>query len=202
MVSIREERPGDVLAREALIDAAFGDERRTKTCERLREGRRAADELSLVATERGRLVGTLRFWHVGAGSAGPALMLGPLVVDPAARSRGLGAALVREGLARAQARGHTAVLLVGDAPYYARFGFTAAHTAALTLPGPYAPERFLAIELQGASLAGAHGLVRPTGARAVSFGSRRRRAPARRTTRSAASERLRRVEKGRLAATA
>ena len=169
MVTIREERPGDVCAREALIDTAFGDERRKKTCERLREGRRAAEGLSLVAVEHGRLVGTLRFWHVGAGSAGAALMLGPLVVAAAARSRGIGAALMREGLARAQKRGHAAVLLVGDAPYYARFGFSAAHTGALTLPGPFAPERLLALEFGPAALAEARGLVRATGARAQSF---------------------------------
>src|SRR2546430_6147849 len=75
--AIRAERASDVAAREALLDACFGDNRHTRTCQRLRDGRPPAEGLSLSAVARGRLVGTVRLWHVSAGGK-PALMLGPL----------------------------------------------------------------------------------------------------------------------------
>lgn len=163
MVRIREERPGDAPGREALLDAAFGPARRFKTVERLRRNRLPADGLALVATDRGRLVGTVRLWEVEAGTAGPALLLGPIAVDTTRRGRGIGAALMRHALAVAAARGHRAVLLVGDAPYYARFGFAAAPTRALELPGPVDADRFLALELVPDALRGAVGPVVATG---------------------------------------
>ncbi len=124
MITIRHERPADAPAREALLDRAFGACRFEKTCQLLREGRRAADGLSFVASAFGRIVGTVRLWHVALGGR-PALLLGPLAVHPDWRARGIGALLMRRALAEAGARGHAAVLLVGDAPYYARFGFSA-----------------------------------------------------------------------------
>jgi predicted N-acetyltransferase YhbS len=163
MVRIIEERPGDIRAREALLDASFGPERRFKTVERLRRGRLPADGLALVATDRGRLVGTVRLWEVEAGAAGPALLLGPIAVDAARRSRGIGAALMRRAIAEAAARGHRAVLLVGDAPYYARFGFNADLTRELALPGPVDADRFLALELVPDALRNAIGPVVATG---------------------------------------
>ena len=164
MIRIAEELPGDAPAREALLDAAFGrEERLAKTCERLREGRLPACGLAFAAKDNGRLIGTLRFWDVSAGPGRRALMLGPLAVDQAQRSAGIGSQLMQVGLAAAAARGHGAVLLVGDAPYYARFGFDAALAARLWLPGPFARERFLGLELVPGSLAGASGLVNPTG---------------------------------------
>ena len=78
---------------------------------------------------------------------------------PAYRNRGIGAALIHAGLTRAKALGHRAVILVGDAPYYARFGFAAQHTAAMELPGPVDRARFLALELEAGALAGAAGRV-------------------------------------------
>lgn len=161
-VRLREERLGDVAAREALLDTAFGPSRFTKTCERLREGRFAADGLSLVAIHEGSLVGTLRFWHVEAGDR-EALMLGPLAVCPTMRSAGIGRALIEHGLRRARRLGHEGVILVGDAPYYERFGFSRAHTLGLTLPGPVDDQRFLGLELVPGALAGAKGRVVGTG---------------------------------------
>src|SRR6266700_2819108 len=120
--AIRGERASDVAAREALLDACFGDNRHMRTCQRLRDGRAPAEGLSLSAVAQGRLVGTVRLWHVSAGGI-PALMLGPLAVDPSCRDLGVGAALMNQALAIAKARGHGAVILLGDAPYYARFGF-------------------------------------------------------------------------------
>lgn len=160
---IRTEAAADHAARGELLDLAFGQCRFAKTSERLREGRLPADSLSLVAETGGRLVGTVRLWHIVAGPGRAALLLGPLAVDASCRGQGIGAVLMHEALQRATHMGHQAVLLVGDAPYYARFGFDAALTARLWLPGPYEAARFLATELVPGALTGAHGLVSPTG---------------------------------------
>ncbi|KTS31701.1 GCN5 family acetyltransferase [Methylobacterium indicum] len=162
MIQIRDERAADVAAREHLLDACFGEARFTKTCERLREGRLPSDGLALVVEMQDRLVATVRLWDVDAGGT-PALMLGPIAVDPALHGLGIGNRLMRAALARAAAFGHRAVILVGDAPYYARFGFTRERVGGLRLPGPYAPERFLALDLVPGTLDGADGMVRATG---------------------------------------
>ncbi|MCA1527100.1 GNAT family N-acetyltransferase [Bradyrhizobium yuanmingense] len=160
---IRAERAGDVATREALLDACFGENRHGRTCQRLRDGRAPAAGLALSAMHEGKLVGTVRLWHVSAGGR-PALVLGPLAVDPACRELGIGAALMQQALAAARARGHRAVILLGDAPYYARFGFTAEKTAELSLPGPFERNRLLAIEFTDGALDGAAGMIVPTGA--------------------------------------
>ena len=160
--AIRTERAADVLAREALLDASFGKNRHGRTCQRLREGRAPAEGLAFVAVRQGRVVGTVRLWHVTAGGV-PALVLGPLAVDSGCRNLGIGAALIRHALAAAKARGHGAVILLGDAPYYARFGFTAEKTAELSLPGPFERERLLGLELRERALDGAWGMIVPTG---------------------------------------
>jgi predicted N-acetyltransferase YhbS len=163
MVNIREEKAGDAAAREALLDAAYGAARFAKTSERLREGRLPAERLSLVAVENGRIIGTVRLWHVTAGPSCDALLLGPLAVDPACRNRGIGSALVRRAIARARMFGHRAILLVGDAPYYERFGFSAAATAELWMPGRFDRDRLLSLTLQPGALDGARGLIGATG---------------------------------------
>src|SRR6202007_3322824 len=119
--AIRAERASDVAAREALLDACFGENRHTRTCQRLRDGRAPADGPALSAVARGKLIGTVRLWHVRAGGA-PALVLGPLAVDCACRKLGVGAALITRALAAARACGHRAVLLLGDAAYSSRLG--------------------------------------------------------------------------------
>ena len=159
---LRDERPRDAAARDALLDASFGPSRFAKTCERLREGRLAAEGLSLVAVDGAAVVGTLRFWHVECGRA-PALMLGPLAVAASHRSAGIGGALIAHGLRRAAKLGHGGIMLVGDAAYYARFGFSNAPVAQLVLPGPVEPARFLGLELRPGGLAGARGRVAATG---------------------------------------
>jgi predicted N-acetyltransferase YhbS len=163
MITIRQERPTDIVAREALLDLSFGRGRFEKTSERLREGRLPAEDLSFVAVEHGRVVGTVRLWHVSTGTGQPALLLGPLAVAPYRRRRGVGTALIRRALRDARRRGHRAMILVGDAPYYGRFGFTAAKTSTLELPGPYEPARLLALELVPGELDRASGLIRATG---------------------------------------
>src|SRR5215470_7311985 len=103
--AIRAERTSDVVAREALLDACFGENRHMRTCQRLRDGRAPAEGLAFSAVARGRLVGSVRLWHVSAGGV-PALVLGPLAVDGVFRSQGVGAALMAHALAAARARGH------------------------------------------------------------------------------------------------
>ena len=183
MISVRHERPTDAPAREALLDLAFGACRFEKASEHLRDGCEPADGLSFVATatmagaagsrtvpfvlwandwaQRDRndtLVGTVRLWHVAAGGRA-ALLLGPLAVHSSWRGHGIGAALMRCALAHARQLGHTAVLLVGDGPYYGRFGFSAEKTDRLRVPGRYDPERLLLHELEPGALDGAHGLI-------------------------------------------
>jgi len=164
MVTIREEKIADIVAREVLLDAAYGPSRFAKASERLREGRVPADGLSLVAVDHGRIVGTVRLWHVAAGPGRAALLLGPLAVDPAHRNRGIGTALMRRAIARARLAGHRAIVLVGDAAYYSRFGFTAAPTGELWMPGRYDRDRLLALELRSDALVGARGLIAASGA--------------------------------------
>ncbi len=160
MVTIRPEIISDIAPRERLLDRAFGKARRRKTSERLREGRLPAEGLAFTAVDaKGKLIGTIRLWNVLAGSAGPALLLGPLCVDCKSQGQGIGAALMRHAIAEAMRLGHGAIILVGDAPYYARFGFSGAPVADLHLPGPVERQRFLGLELTPGALDGAEGLV-------------------------------------------
>jgi predicted N-acetyltransferase YhbS len=161
--AIRAEKVSDVVAREALLDACFGENRHMRTCQRLRDGRTPAEGLAFSAVLDGHLVGTLRLWHVSAGGR-PALMLGPLAVDSTSRKLGVGTALMDHALAAAKARGYRAVILLGDAPYYTRFGFSAQKTGELSLPGPFERERLLALELVEGALDGAWGMILATGA--------------------------------------
>jgi predicted N-acetyltransferase YhbS len=160
---IASESPADFQARESLLDEAFGLARFDKTAERLRQGRLPAPGMALAAKDAGDLVGTLRMWHIYAGEV-PALLLGPLAVAKAYRSRGLGRKLMAEALFRAFAAGHEAILLVGDAPYYEPFGFSCRHTQGLVLPGPVDAARFLGLELRNRALKEAKGQVTAAGA--------------------------------------
>jgi predicted N-acetyltransferase YhbS len=157
MVTVRKERPAEAATRDALLDLAYGPARFAKTSERLREGRRP--ELALVAAEGRRIVGTVQLWQVSAGPDRLALLLGPLAVAPDRRRRGIGSTLVHHALREAARRRYGAVLLVGDAPYYSRFGFSSEKTGALWLPGPYERHRLLGCELKLGALDGARGLI-------------------------------------------
>jgi len=163
MITLRQERPADVKAREALLDEAFGDSRNRKASQRMRDGRLPAEGLSFVAADGKRVVGTARLWSVAAAMGQPALLLGAMAVAADCRKRGIGAALVRRALREARKLGHGAVVLVGDAPYYSRFGFSAETAAALTMPGPFERHRLLALELVPGALDGASGLLRASG---------------------------------------
>jgi predicted N-acetyltransferase YhbS len=176
---IDQENPSDVVARERLLDAAMGPSRRTKSSEALRRGRVPAEGLALVARDpAGHVIGTVRLWNIEAGitPAGakiPALLLGPLAVDAGYEGRGIGAALMRAAILEASKRGHGAILLVGDAPYYERFGFSAEKTATLMMPSPFARERFLALELKDGWLEGAAGMLVASGRKLVDVAMKR-----------------------------
>src|SRR4051794_29602026 len=172
--AIRAERGSDTAAREALLDVCFGASRHARTCQRLRDGRVPAEGLAFTVVHPGRLVGTIRLWHVRAGGQA-SLMLGPLAVDPACRHLGIGAALMDHALVAAKVRGHGAVILLGDAPYYARFGFSAAKTGELALPGPFERERLLGLELRDGALDDAFGMIVADGATAPKLRSRVRK---------------------------
>jgi predicted N-acetyltransferase YhbS len=161
--TIQHEASFDGALREALLDDVLGEARFTKTSARLREHRLSAEGLSFVARARRRVVGSVQLWNVSAGPRRPALLLGPLAVASDCRNRGIGTALVRRALSDAREREHRAVLLVGDAAYYSRFGFASEKTQALWLPGPHERHRLLAVELAAGALDGAHGLVYATG---------------------------------------
>lgn len=160
---IRAEQASDVAAREALLDACFGANRHLRTCQRLRDGRTPAAGLAFTATLNGCAIGTLRLWDASAGGVS-ALVLGPLAVDAQSRALGVGAALMRHAIATVRTLGHRAIVLLGDAPYYARFGFAADKASDLALPGPFERDRLLAFELVAGALDGARGLIVATGA--------------------------------------
>lgn len=150
-ITLADERIEHAPAIETLLDSAFGEARWHKTCQRLRDGQAPLQGVSLVAMERDTLVGTVRLWPVRAGRK-RALLLGPLAVGAAWRKLGVGARLIGEAIRRAQAAGEESVILVGDADYYGRFGFTRKPTNGLWLPGPVDRRRFLARNLRGGAL--------------------------------------------------
>jgi predicted N-acetyltransferase YhbS len=166
---IDSENAGDVVARENLLDRAMGPARRKKSSETLRRGRVPAEGLALVTRDLdGHVIGTVRLWNVEAGvnregQALPALLLGPLAVDPAHEGKGIGGMLMRAAIEEAKSRGHGAILLVGDAAYYERFGFFAERAQHLVMPGPFERNRFLALELKQGWLEGAAGMLVASG---------------------------------------
>jgi predicted N-acetyltransferase YhbS len=167
--TIDAENPSDVVARENLLDRSMGPNRRKKSSEKIRRGRIPAEGLALVARDGdGHVIGTVRLWNVEAGvnsEATPinALLLGPLAVDAAHEGKGIGATLMRAAILEAKNRGHGAILLVGDAAYYERFGFFAEGARHLVMPGPFERSRFLALELVEGWLDGAAGMIVPAG---------------------------------------
>ncbi|HEX4079051.1 MAG TPA: N-acetyltransferase [Rhizomicrobium sp.] len=151
MWEIRPEEPRDAALVEALVAKSFGPGRYAKSAWRLREGVRAEDGLGFVAVESGQLRGSVRFWPVAVGDR-DALLLGPLAVDSEQRGRGIGVALMKRGIEEARMRGHRAIVLVGDAPYYARAGFAPVPSGRMKFPGPVDKERILGLALVDGAL--------------------------------------------------
>jgi predicted N-acetyltransferase YhbS len=153
--------PSDQTTIERLLDLCFGPQRRTKTSYRLREGNTAVEGLSLLVRDAEvGIAGAISYWPLAIGAKGTrALLLGPLAVHPMRQNIGIGRFLMNETLAKAESSGHKLVILVGDAPYYARVGFAQVPEGQLLLPGPTDPKRLLFLELSDGALAEARGLV-------------------------------------------
>lgn len=144
--TIRPERPEDCDAIEDLHGRSFGPGRYARAAFRVREGVAHDAELSMVATRNDDLVGSVRLTAVLIGAV-PAMLLGPLAVLPRYKGQGAGRALLRQSVERARIRGVGHVLLVGDAPYYAPFGFRPVPAGSIRFPAPVDPARVLLADL-------------------------------------------------------
>lgn len=168
---ILPQRPDDAPLLDPLLDRTFGRDRHGKTVYRLREGIAPVPELCFSAVhEDGSLLASLRFWPIRIEDT-PAILLGPLAVEPPLQGQGIGKALVRHGLAEARKRGHRLCVVVGEPEYYGPYGFANAPAAGLVLPGPVDPRRFQVLELVSGALEGVRGVIR----RAPAAGGKARR---------------------------
>lgn len=170
--SIGEEMPHEAAQREALLDRAMGLGRKRKSSEKLRRGRLPAEGLAFVARNGdGGVIGTVRLWNVASPCVRriqvDALLLGPLAVDPFYESLGIGSKLMNHAIEEATRLEHAAIILVGDAAYYKRFGFTNEKTGDIFMPGPFEKSRLLALELKDGALNGVHGVLFATGRKQV-----------------------------------
>jgi predicted N-acetyltransferase YhbS len=156
--SLTRERPEDADAVAALVLRAFGPGRYAKAAERLREGGAPDYELSFLAWDADRLVGCVQLWRVTVGGA-PAILLGPIAVEPAYRHHGLGGALIDRACAAAAEAGHRLIVLVGDMPLFGPHGFAPA--AKVVMPGPVDQRRVLARVLAPGAASAPQGLVTP-----------------------------------------
>jgi predicted N-acetyltransferase YhbS len=148
------------MAIERLHERTFGPGRYARSAERIREGRGHLLDLSFTARIGSLLVGSVRLTPICIGEV-PALLLGPLTVEPPFRSRGIGGALIKRALHDAKAKGHKLVVLVGDEPFYGKIGFKPIAKGAVTMPGPVDPARLLVAELTPGAFDGAGGMIRP-----------------------------------------
>lgn len=157
MYTLDEETEADWWEVEALYDLCFAPGREALSSYRLRDGVPPVRALSRVARDGdGILAGAIRFWPVLVGSH-EVLLLGPVAVHPTRQGEGLGGALIRDSLAAARDSGWARVLLVGDAPYYGKFGFR--RLSGVAMPPPTNPERILGLELETGAWDGLSGVV-------------------------------------------
>ena len=156
---LEPETPADAEAILRLNERVFGPGRFARTAYRLREETPPDLSLSCVAWIGPLLVGANAMTPIFIGET-PALLLGPLIVEPVFRSRGIGEALVKRSLDCARDAGSRLVLLVGDEPYYGRMGFLRTPSGRITFPGPVDPARVLYCELQPGAVEGVSGKVR------------------------------------------
>ncbi|MEQ1867185.1 MAG: N-acetyltransferase [Alphaproteobacteria bacterium] len=160
MAVIRREASSDTAVADAIVAAAFGPGRFAKSAYRLREGVGCVAELSFVAEEGARIVGTVRYWPVLIGGKA-ALMLGPIAIVADRQGQGIALALMQTTLAEAKKIGHRAVILVGDEPYYGRAGFARIQPVGrITMPGPVDYARLLGLSLVDGALEAMAGEVR------------------------------------------
>lgn len=159
---VRPEKAKDRARIEELLDAAFGPDRFNKTAYRFREGVDAVPELSYVVEYKDApsISATIRYWPVLLPDDSASLLLGPIAVDASKQNEGIGVALMNFSLGQARALGYGNCLLVGDAPYYSRFGFTRELTLGLDMPGWVDLNRFLGLEWAQGSLQPQKGMLR------------------------------------------
>lgn len=158
-LTIRPVREDDLPAVFALHKAAFGPGRYARTAFRVREGTPLISPHCRAGILGKDLVAALRFTKITIGGAPGALLLGPVAIAPAVAGKGYGRAVIARALDEAREAGVRLVVLVGDVPYYARFGFVPVPPGQITLPGPVNPARLLALELEPGALAGYRGAV-------------------------------------------
>ncbi len=162
-IAIATEKPADADPIEKLHRRTFGPGRFSRTAFRLREQATHDLALSFTAHIGTMMVGSVRLTPILIGTK-PAVLLGPLTVEPPFRSVGIGARLMEVSMQAAKAAGHKLVLLVGDEPYYRRFGFKPVPHGRVTLPGPVDPARLLVAELVAGAFADVSGAARGTAA--------------------------------------
>lgn len=158
-ITLLTDNPADDAAIERLVARTFGPGRFARTAYRLREGNPHRRDLSFTAYIGTMLVGSVRLTPIVIGEV-PALLLGPLTVEPPFRSHGIGRRLVERSLEAAKADGARLVLLVGDEPYYGRMGFKRVPHGQVQLPGPVDPARVLVCALDETPLDAVRGAVR------------------------------------------
>jgi predicted N-acetyltransferase YhbS len=159
-LTILPETTKDAQAIERLHERTFGPGRFVLSAYRLREHVDHLLDLSFTARIGTLLVGSVRQLPIAIGDT-PALMLGPLTVEPPFRGRGVGRALLERALGDARARGHRLVVLVGDEPYYSSVGFKRIHKGRAIMPGPVDPDRLLVAELVDGAFDNVSGAIRP-----------------------------------------
>jgi predicted N-acetyltransferase YhbS len=159
-LNILPEKRDDAIAIERLYERTFGPGRFAKTSYRLREQVAHCLDLSFTAHIGTLLVGSVRLSPVRVGET-KALLLGPLTVEPPFRERGVGKALIERALGEARAQGHRLVILVGDEPYYGKFGFKRIPRGRAVMPGPVDPARLLVAELAAGAFDGVSGPIKP-----------------------------------------
>jgi predicted N-acetyltransferase YhbS len=159
-LTIRAETPDDAPAIERLHERTFGPGRFARSAFRIREGKGHVLALSFTARIGTLLVGSVRLTPICIGDT-PALLLGPLTVEPPFRSHGIGGALVKRAVKDAKAKGHKLVVLVGDEPIYAKSGFKKIPKSQVKMPGPVDPARLLVAELVPSAFDGVSGMIRP-----------------------------------------
>lgn len=155
----RSVTPADLPAISELHARTFGPGRFVRTAYRVREGTPAISRYCRATYLGDRLIAAVRMTPISIGGAEGALLLGPLVVDPDFAGQGFGKRLIAEVIEAAKVDGQRLVLLVGDGPYYGRFGFRPVPPGQIAMPGPVNPQRLLAAELADGAMAEMRGLV-------------------------------------------
>jgi predicted N-acetyltransferase YhbS len=156
---VRPERTQDIQSINELAMRSFGPGRFARTAYRIRENAAIVDDLSHTAWVGEELAGSIRFSAIQIGERSGALLLGPLMVEAKWTGKGCGRVLIEKGLELARAQGFSLVLLVGDQPYYERFGFQRVPNGQIQMPGPVDPSRLLGVELVPGAMNEFEGLI-------------------------------------------